>query len=277
MRYPTLQELLEAGVHFGHKVSRTHPRMRPFIYGARDGVSIIDLIKTEESLKEALNFVKRLGAEGKVLLFVATKKQAKGIVSELANKVGAPYLCERWVGGFLTNFEEISKNIKILKELKDKKEKGELKKYTKKEQLLIDRKVAKLEKDYAGVLNLETVPDGLFIIDVVREDTAVREAQRKQVLTVAIVDSNGDPTSVDFPIPGNDDAIKSINILAEAVAKAYEEGKKSQAIKVSQDKDEKAAKESKKEEGVDEELKIEVAVAEEMVEKEAVKDAEKVV
>lgn len=275
---PSLQELLEAGVHFGHQVRRGHPRMRPYIYGARDGVHIIDLTQSDKYLKEACEFVYNLGKEGKILLFVGTKKQARPIVEELAKKLGTPYLVERWIGGFLTNFEEIQKNIKVLKDLKEQKEKGNLSKYTKKEQLLLDRKIAKLEKDFAGVMDLTVLPNALFVTDAVSENTAVKEANKMKIKVVAIADSNSDPSQIDYPIPGNDDAIKSIKILVETVAGAYEEGKKEagkEAAKLAKKADKEAAK--KAEEEIDEELKEEVAKAEEMVEKEAVKESERVV
>lgn len=276
-KLPSLQELLEAGVHFGHQVRRGHPRMKPYIYGAREGVHIIDLTQSDKYLKEACEYVYNLGKEGGVLLFVGTKKQARPYILESAKKLGAPYLIERWIGGFLTNFEEIGKNIKKLKELKDQKEKGQLSKYTKKEQLLIDRKIAKLEKDFGGAMDMSSPPDAIFVTDAVSENTAIREANRMKIKVVAIADSNSDPSKIDYPIPGNDDAIKSIKILIEAVASAYEEGKKEagkQAVKLAKQAEKEAAK---KDELLDEKLKEEVAAAEELVEKKAVKDAERVV
>ncbi len=274
IKYPTLQELLEAGVHFGHKISRGNPRMKPFIYGARDGVHIIDLTLSEKYLKEACEYVQELGKNGGTLLFVGTKNQSRDIVEEQAKAINAPFLTFRWIGGFLTNFEEISKNIKKLKELKEQKEKGELSKYTKKEQLLIDRKVQKMVKDFAGVLDLETTPDALFVIDAARELTALREAQRKGIKVVAIADSNCDPRLIDYPIPGNDDAIKSIKILVETLAGAYGEGKKSHSTKATRDKE---AAEKKSKEEMPEELAEDVAAVEEIVEKKEVKEAERVV
>ncbi len=277
-KLPTLEELLEAGVHFGHQVRRGHPRMKPYIYGAKDGVHIIDLTKSDQLLKEACEYVFNLGKEGKVLLFVGTKKQAKDIVEEAAKSLQAPYLVARWMGGFLTNFEEIKKNIKKLKEFLEQKEKGELDKYTKKEQLLIERKMAKLQKDFAGAMDLPGLPDALFVADAVADNIAVREAKRIGIKVVAIADSNCDPTQIDYLIPGNDDAIKSIKILVETIASAYGEGKKSYSAKATQDKEDAEKKVLKeKEEILPEELKVEVAVAEEMVEKKAVKEAEKVV
>ena len=277
-KLPTLQELLEAGVHFGHQVRRGHPRMKPYIFGAREGVHIIDLTQSEALLKEACEFVYEIGKMGKVLLFVGTKKQARPIVEDLAKKLEAPYLVERWMGGFLTNFEEIKKRIKLLKDLQEQKKKGELSKYTKKEQLLLDRKMMGLEKDFRGVMELSGMPEAIFVVDAVSDNIAIREAIRLGIKVVAIADSNCNVSEIDYPIPGNDDAIKSITILVEAIGNAYGEGKKSHSAKASLDK-EAAKKNAEKlaEEVLPEEIIAEVAVAEEMVEKKAVKEAEKVV
>ncbi len=278
---PSLQQLLEAGVHFGHQVRRGHPRMRPYIYGAREGVSVIDLTQSEKLLKEACEFVYELGKSGKVLLFVGTKKQAKPIIEELAKELQAPFLVQRWMGGFLTNFEQMQKNIKRLKEYLEQKEKGQLSKYTKKEQLLLERKMDKLQRDFAGVMELDKLPDVIFVVDAVSDNIAIREANRLKIKVVAIADSNSDPTEIDYPIPGNDDAIKSIKVLVGAVALAYGEGKK-EAGKVAVKEAEKAEKakrseEEKLEEEIAEKLKEEVAAAEEIIEKKAVKDSERVV
>jgi len=277
-RLPSLQELLEAGVHFGHQVRRGHPRMRPYIYGAREGVHVIDLTQSEKYLKEACEFVYNLGKEGKVLLFVGTKKQAQSIIEESCKELKAPFLVARWMGGFLTNFEQMQKNIKILKAYLEQKEKGQLAKYTKKEQLLLERKMNKLQRDFAGVMDLNKVPDALFVVDAVSDNIAIREANRLKIKVVAIADSNSDPTEIGYPIPGNDDAIKSIKVLVGAVASAYGEGQK-EAGKAATKAAEKAAKEAAKgaEDVIQEELKEEVAAAEEMVEKKAVKDSERVV
>lgn len=274
-KLPSLQELLEAGVHFGHQVRRGHPRMKPYIYGAREGVHIIDLTKSETYLKEAAEFVYNLGRDGKVLLFVGTKKQARLIVEEAVKDSAAPYMIERWMGGFLTNFEEIKKRIKLLKDLQEQKIKGELSKYTKKEQLLLDRKMAGLEKDFKGVMDLAGMPDAIFVVDAVSDNIAVKEAIRLGIKVVAIADSNCNVSEIDYPIPGNDDAIKSITILVGGVATAYAEGK-AEAGKIKVAKDIKDAKDLKKaEEKVSEEIVAEVAEAEEKVEKETVKDFER--
>ncbi len=273
---PTLQSLLEAGVHFGHQVRRGHPRMRPYIYGARDGVHIIDLTQSEKFLKEACEFVYELGRQGKSLLFVGTKKQAKPIVQEAAKRLNAPYMTERWMGGFLTNHDEILKNIKRLKEYLEQKQAGKLSKYTKKEQLLLERKMVKLQKDFEGVLDFNGLPNAVFVIDTVSEDVATKEANRMKIKVVAIADSNSDPSLIDYPIPGNDDAIKSIKILTEAVASAYEAGKeeavKQAAKDAAKEAKEKAAQEDSK---VNKDVAEAVAEAEEDLEKAAVKGAER--
>ena len=274
MNIPTLQQLLEAGVHFGHRVSRGNPRMKQYIYAARDGVHIINLELSEKGLRTAAEYVKNLGKEGGVLLFVGTKKQAQPIVEEESKKIGAPFMTSRWIGGFLTNFDEISKNIKKLNELKVQKEKGELSKYTKKEQLLIDRRISKLTQDLGGVENLEKLPDALFVVDGAREDVALREARRVNIPTVAIADTNSDPTLIDFPIPGNDDAIKSIKIIVETIASAYTEGKK-EAGKIAEKAEAKRVKDEKDAEELPEEVKEEVAAAEEEVEKKELEESER--
>ncbi len=277
-KLPTLQELLEAGVHFGHQVKRGHPRMKSYIYGARDGVHIIDLTQSDKYLKEACEFVYELGKNGKTLLFVGTKKQARPIIMEAIKDLGAPFLTERWMGGFLTNFEEIKKRIKLLKDLQQQKTKGELSKYTKKEQLLVDRKMVKLEKDFSGVMDLENLPDAIFVVDAVSDNIAIREANRIKIKVVAIADSNCNVSEIDYPIPGNDDAIKSITILVETVAGAYWEGKKETGKIAAKAEVKRLADEKKKvEDDSAEGLKMEVAVAEEKVEKQAVKEAERIV
>lgn len=283
-KIPSLQDLLEAGVHFGHKVSRGNPRMSPFIYGAREGVHIIDLTISEKYLKEACQFATELGKTGKTLLFVGTKKQAHDLTEESAKRVGAPYLSERWVGGFLTNFDEISKNIKRLNELKEQKEKGVLKKYTKKEQLLLDRRAADLEKVLGGVANLTKVPEAIFVLDANKDSGAIKEANRIGVKVIAVTDTNSDPTLVDFPIPGNDDAIKSIKIMLETIAEAYADGQKEAGRKAEKDaadaekakvKEEMDKKKAEEKEALPEEVIEEVAAAEEEIEKESLEDSER--
>ncbi len=279
---PSMQDLLEAGVHFGHQVRRGHPKMEEYIYGVKDGVHVINLEYSEKLLKCAAEFVYNLGKEGKVLLFVGTKKQAQPIIEEVAKRVHAPYVTFRWIGGSLTNFEEIRRNVRHLLELKEKKSKGELNRYTKKEQLLISRKIEKFERESGGLANLDKVPDAVFLVDSVTEKTALAESIRIGLPIVAITDTNANPLLVDYPIPGNDDATKSIKILTETIAKAYEEGLKSAGKEQAAMEAKAVAKEKKAtKKVVDQEVVSavaeEVAQAEEAVEKETVEESKRVV
>lgn len=276
LKIPTLQELLEAGVHFGHQVRRGHPKMQQYIYGVRDGVHIIDLEKSEKLLNEAIEYVENLGKQGKTLLFLGTKKQAQPIVKEMAERAGAPYVTYRWVGGFLTNFDEVRKNIKKLLDLKEKQGKGELSHYTKKEQLLISKKLVKFDNELGGIAKFDSLPDAIFIIDTVAEKTAVAEAIRINLPIVGICDTNSNPLLINFPIPANDDASKSIKIVTEAIADAYAHGLKSAGVAEVKKQEEDATKKSE-EEVVAPNIELEVAAAEEEVEKKAVVDAERVV
>ncbi len=233
---PSMQELLEAGVHFGHQVRRWNPKMRVFIFGAREGVHVIDLGQTVDKLKEAYEFVEDIGEKGGTIIFVGSKKQARSIVVEEAKRAGAMYITERWIGGLLTNFEQTSKNIKKLKDLKEKREAGEFKERTKKEQLMIDRQIAKLERFYGGVEDLAKMPDAIFIVDVRREENACREAVKKDVPVVAICDTNADLSLVNYPIPGNDDAIKAIKIITATIADAYLAGRQKYEKKTEKEK-----------------------------------------
>ncbi len=275
---PSMQELLEAGVHFGHQVRRGNPRMREYIFGVRDGVHIVNLEFSEKLLKEAADYVYNLGKEGKVLLLVGTKKQAQPIIVEISQKTGAPYMTSRWIGGLLTNFEEIRKNTKKLLDLKEKKEKGELSKYTKKEQLLISRKLDKFDIEWGGIAQMEKLPDALFVIDAVTEKTAVAEAGKMDIPIVGIADTNCDPMLLSYPIPGNDDATKSIKIISETIGKAYEVGLKERgqvAARVAKKAEEKAEELAATE--IPETIAADVEAAEEIVEKEEVKESERVV
>lgn len=278
---PSMQQLLEAGVHFGHQVRRGHPKMGEYIFGARDGVHIINLEHSEKLLQEAAEFAQKLGEDGKVLLFVGTKKQAQPIVEEVAGKIGAPYMTAKWMAGLLTNFDELKKNINKLADLKVKQDKGELEHYTKKERLLISRKLEKFAKEYGGVTGMDKLPDALFIIDVVSEKTALYEATRMNLPVIGICDTNSNPLLVTKPIPGNDDATKSIKILTQTIADAYAAGLKKAGKSVEQPAKAEAKKdkndEAKESDVLDETLKAEVEVAEELVEKEEVQDSERIV
>lgn len=226
MRDIALKELLEAGCHFGHQVSRWNPRAASFIYTARDDIHIIDLAKTKEGLEAASAFIKDTAANGGSIIFVGTKRQARGIVSQEAKRVGAMFLTARWLGGLLTNWEQIKKNLEKLGKMRQEKKAGDWEKFTKKEQLLKEKELAKLEDLYGGIAELDNLPAALFLVDVRKEEAAVREALKMGVKTVAIVDTNANPDVVDYPIPANDDAVGSIKFITSYLADAFEEGRK---------------------------------------------------
>ena len=222
---PKIQDLIDAGVHFGHQVKRWHPSMEPYIYTARKNLHIIDLEVTEKLLKEASDFLFEIAKKGGKIVFVGTKKQARDVIEIEAKNSGAMYVTERWLGGTVTNFEVIKKNnIDKLLDLKRKKEEGELEMYTKKERLLIDREIERLERFVGGLTNLKKAPDAMVVIDSRREKTAIREANRANIPIVALIDTNCDPAGIEYPVPGNDDAIKSIAIVVKAMSEAVAEG-----------------------------------------------------
>jgi small subunit ribosomal protein S2 len=225
MEIPKMRDLLEAGVHFGHQVKRWNPKMASYIFTAKDGIHVLDLAITVAELEKACEFLKNVSADGGKVIFLGTKRQAQPIIREEAERAGAMYVVNRWIGGLLTNFESVSQRIVRLSDLESKREAGEFKNLTKKEQLLIDREIEKLNRLYGGVRGLDKLPDALFVVDVRREINAVREAQKRGVPVVAICDTNADPDYVDWVIPGNDDAIKSIKILVSAASDAVLEGK----------------------------------------------------
>jgi len=198
--------------------------MAPYIYTTRDGVSIFDLAITAERLADAMEYVKDLVKEGKVIVFVGTKRQAQDIVREEATKVGAPFIAVRWLGGTLTNWEEISKRIRRFLDMKDKREKGEYKAYTKKEQVLIDKEISKLERFLGGIAHLTKTPDALFVVDTHKESVVMHEAFVRGVPVVGMVDSNADPDNIFKVIPANDDAIRSVKLIVAKIAEAYADG-----------------------------------------------------
>lgn len=224
MQYPSVLDMLQSGVHFGHHVSRWHPKMKPYIYGDRNQVHIINLEKTEEQLHAVLPAIKQMAAEGKQILFVTTKPQARELVKQAAIECGMPYLTERWLGGLLTNFAEIKKLIKKYNALKEKQVKGELGNYTKKEQLEISKELEKMDTYLAGLAGLDRMPDALFIPSVQREKTAVVEANKMNVPIIGICDTNANPAKVAHVIPANDDAVKSITLVVNLVRDAIKEG-----------------------------------------------------
>lgn len=231
IKVPTPEQLLEAGVHFGHLKRRWHPKMAPFIYTEKEGVHIFDLYETREKLREACQFLQKTAAEGGPpagragVLFVGTKRQAQEIIKGEAERIGAYFLTERWVGGLLTNFESVKKNIEKLEELSSKMKKGEFKHYTKKERLLIEREIKKLERDIGGLRGMKKLPVALVLASVKNEAIAAREGQQMGIPVVAIADTNANPELVDYIIPGNDDATASIEIVIKTLASAIASAK----------------------------------------------------
>ncbi len=225
IKMPSLLEMLKAGVHFGHQSSRWHPKMKPFIYGERGGVHIIDVEKTVTKLEQAMQYVTEVAARGGVVVFLGTKRQAQPIVEKYAKECNMPYINTRWLGGTLTNFVQIQKIIRHYLDLKDKSNKGELKKYTKLEQLQFSREIEELEGKIGGISTLTKLPDVVFILDARHEKTAVREATTLGINMVALVDSNVNPKGIRFVIPGNDDAVGSIEMVTRLIAEAIKEGK----------------------------------------------------
>jgi small subunit ribosomal protein S2 len=230
MNIPSVVDMLKAGVHFGHQSSRWHPKMKPYLFGVRSGVHVIDVEKTQEQLQKALAVVSEIGAKGGTVLFVGTKRQAQDIVAEAAKSCSMPYVNVRWLGGTLTNWQQISRLIKHYLDLKDKREKGELRKYTKLEQLNFDREIAELDEKIGGIATMTRMPDALFILDARHEKTAVREAQVVKVPVIALVDSNVSPVGVSYVIPGNDDAIGSLTMISNLIAQALKDGKAKSAV-----------------------------------------------
>lgn len=223
---PTVAEMLEAGMHFGHRTYKWHPKMKPYIFEARKGIHIINLEKTREQLERALDFMTRGIAEGKTVLFVGTKSQIKEQLKAMAQETGMPYVTERWLGGTLTNFPIIKNSIRTYVDLLEKKESGRLEKYTKKERIQFDRQIAKLSLSVGGLVTLNRTPDMIFIWDIKHEETALAEAKKKRIPIIAICDTNVNPNGIDYVIPANDDASKTIdlvlNVLKDAVLNAKE-------------------------------------------------------
>jgi small subunit ribosomal protein S2 len=221
----TMKQLLEAGVHFGHQTRRWNPKMRPYIYGERNGIHIIDLRQTVSQVAKAIEFVKQIAIDGGLVLFVGTKKQAQTAVAEAALRSGQPYVNYRWLGGMLTNYQTIQKRVFYMKELQRLEETGEMNDRPKKERLKLRRELEKLERNLGGVSSMSRLPNAVFVVDVNTEATAVKEADRLGIPVIALVDSNSDPDSVDFVVPGNDDAIRAADLIAGALADAISEGR----------------------------------------------------
>ena len=222
MSEPGVKELLQAGLHFGHQTRRWNPRMRIFIHGEHDGIHIIDLLQTEHLLAEARRFAAEIAGRGGTVLFVGTKKQARDAVKEWADRSGMPYVNQRWLGGLLTNFNTMSKRIDKLHELRELADNGQLALLPTKERMAREAELTKLEYNLGGVRDLKRLPDAVFIIDLKTEEIAVAEAKRLRLPIIGLVDSNVDPVPVDFPIPGNDEAIRSCALVVGTIGEAVE-------------------------------------------------------
>jgi small subunit ribosomal protein S2 len=220
-----LKEMLESAVHFGHKTQKWNPKMRRYLYGAKNGIHIFDLQKTQESLQKAVDFLQHNAASGKVILMVSTKPQASHLITDAARETKQPFVVNKWMGGLLTNFSTMKQRIRYFKKLRDEEKTGEFEKYTKKEASELRKTIEKLEMTLGGVRDLERLPDVVFVADAVRDRIAIKEANKMKVPVVAIVDSNADPDGIAYPIPGNDDAIKSLTYLIQAVKNGILEGK----------------------------------------------------
>ena len=226
-----MKELLEAGVHFGHQTQRWNPKMDNYIYGDKSGIHILDLRITYDAIAKAEHFVQKIVANGGKVLFVGTKPQAQNVIQEQAESAGMPFVNHRWLGGMLTNFKTIIKRVIYLKELISLEDSGEINAYPKPERLRIRREVTKLTRSIGGIVNLSKIPDAIFIVDLMNESTALTEANKLGIPVIGLADSNVDPTGVDIVIPGNDDAIRSIEVVTSAIAEACAKGAGLEAVK----------------------------------------------
>ena len=229
MKKPTVEQMLEAGLHFGHQTFRWHPKMQAYIFDSRDGIHIIDLTKTEAKLTDALNFVEQLGREGGVLLLVGTKRQAAPIIAELAKANNLPHISNRWPGGLLTNWSTMKSRVRYLKQIREQVVNKDFGDMTKQEIGLLEKKLALLEIAFGGVDMLEDLPNALFIVDVIREKIALREAKKLGIPIIAMVDTNANPTGIDFVIPANDDAKQGVQLITKALVDVYVSERKTKA------------------------------------------------
>jgi len=236
MSTASLIELLEAGVHFGHQTQHWNPKMKQYIYGARNGIYILDLRKTSDLLDAAYEAVREYAAKGRNVLFVGTKKQAAEVVAEEAKRVGAYYINRRWLGGMLTNFETIRGRVNKLRELEDFMASGHAEKLPKKEQAQLNRQLAKLSKTLGGIKEMRGLPDIIFVVDQAKEDIAIAEANKLNIPVICLADTNADPEGIDYIIPGNDDAIRSVKLVASKLADAVLEGKQLKEAKATSGK-----------------------------------------
>ena len=244
-----VKDMLDAGVHFGHLTRKWNPNMAPYIFMERNGIHIIDLYKTEAKLQEACEAMRKIAASGRKILFVATKKQAKDIIDENGKAASMPYITARWPGGMLTNFVTIRRAIKKMQGIDKMKEDGSFDTLSKRERLQVDRQREKLAKELGSIEDMTRLPGALFIVDINKEHIAVNEARKLGIPTFAIVDTNSDPKLVDYPIPGNDDATKSIDVLVRRVTEAVQQGLQERKAEKNKSKDEKVKKAAKKQQG----------------------------
>lgn len=211
------QEMMDRGVHLGHRTSKLHPRMKPFVVGIRNTVHVIDLSQTEKLFNDALNMIANLIEEKKILLFVGTKIPLRAIVKQTAQDCKMPFVINRWLGGTFTNFPVIQKRAQYFKDMQKKKESGEFEKYTKKEQAGLDKEYRDLEAKFEGIQNMDKLPDAVFICDIIKDDLPLKEAKMKGIPVLALIDTNADPSQVDYPIPSNDDAISSVSYMLDKI------------------------------------------------------------
>ena len=221
----SVEEMAEAGVNFGHKVSKLHPKMKQYVSGVKNNVHIFDLEKTKKELEKALAFIAKTVSEGKTVALIGTKIQLKGIVKTAAEECGIPYVTERWLGGTFTNFETIQKRVAYFKDLEKKEKTGELEKYTKKERLDFDKEIGRLKTKFEGVRNMSKLPDVVVIFGIDRDITCAREAKKKGIKIVALVDTNVNPDIVDYPIPANDDAISAVSYIINRISETIKNSK----------------------------------------------------
>jgi len=240
-----LKRLMEVGAHFGHQVRRWNPKMRDYIYTEKGGIHVFDLVKTKELLDEALAFLTGAAKEGKIIIFLGSKRQAKYFTEKVAKDAGCMYVNERWLGGTISNFEEIQKSIKKMHKMKEDKAAGKFNKFTKKERVLLDREIERLERFFGGIADLNGAPDVLVIIDSKRERAAIREANAKGVKIVAVADTNADPDGIDYLVPMNDDSSGSLEYVLGLFGEAVKEGRKVGSKKTEVNSTDKKTKESK--------------------------------
>ena len=226
IKVPKVEEMLKAGMHFGHRTNRWHPKMKPYIFTSKNGVYIINLKKSQEKLQEALEFIAKLVSEGKSILFVGTKSQVSLPLKKMAVETGQAYVVGKWLGGYLTNFSMVKRSVKKYLDLIEKRDSGKLDKYTKKERLNFDREIKKLEERVGGVSVLTKLPDALFVWDTKEELTAVKEARQKNIPIIAVCDTNVNPEEVNYPIPANDDSTKTIELVLSSIKEAIIDGQK---------------------------------------------------